>query len=430
MNAHAQNAHAQAGHPQNGQNRQAPESITVIGAGLAGHSVAKALRSQGFDGRLSIVGAEQHRPYDRPPLSKEFLLGVLGADELGLERIGEDLRADWRLGSSAIRLLPGDQHAVVLADGQQLISDAVVLATGSRVRRLPTGLVGVHTVRTLDDAQALKDELVPGARLVVVGAGFIGAEIAGVAQSLGLQVTVLEATDAPLSVPLGVEAGALVGSLHERNGVGLRCQAMVAGLTGADRVTGVELVGGEVLPADIVVVGIGAVADTDWLAGSGLELGSGGVLCDHTGATTLPGIYAVGDCAAWLDPVLGWHRRIEHWTDAKDRGPVVAAALLGTPLPASIRAPYFWSDQYGLKIQFAGRRSGDEEFRIESGSVEESSMLATYRRDGDLTAVLALGRQPGFMRLRKSLVVPMPRPAHRPAADDVASTHRAEQRIA
>lgn len=414
----------------NDRNRDAPGSVTVIGAGLAGHSVAKALRAQGFDGRLSIVGAEQHRPYDRPPLSKEFLLGVLGADDLGLERLGEDLQADWHLGSSATRLLPGDRHAIVLADGEQLISDAVVLATGSRVRRLPTRLAGVHTVRTLDDAQALKDELVPGARLVVVGAGFIGAEIAGVAQSLGLQVTVLEGTDAPLSVPLGVEAGTLLGSLHERNGVGLRCQAMVARLTGTDRVTGVELVGGEVLPADIVVVGIGAVADTDWLADSGLELGSGGVLCDHTGATTLPGIYAVGDCAAWLDPVLGWHRRIEHWTDAKDRGPVVAAALLGTPLPATIRAPYFWSDQYGVKIQFAGRRSGDEEFKIESGSVEESSMLATYRRHGDLTAVLALGRQPDFMRLRKSLVVPMPPSADAQAADGVARTYRAEQRIA
>lgn len=407
----------------------APRSVTVVGAGLAGHSVAKAMRAQGFDGRLQMVGAEQHRPYDRTPLSKEFLLGILGADDLGLERAGEDLHADWHLGRAATGLVTGERHTIELADGERLLSDAVVLATGSRVRRLPTNLAGVHTVRTLGDAQALKDELKPGARLVVVGAGFIGAEIAGGAQSLGLEVTVLEASEAPLSMALGARAGALVGSLHGRNGVSLRSQSTVAGLIGTDRVTGVELDGGEVLAADVVVVGIGAVADTDWLAESGLELESGGVLCDHTGATAVPGVFAVGDCAAWFDPVLDRHHRVEHWTDAKDRGPVVASALLGLPLPATIRAPYFWSDQYGVKIQFAGRRSREDEFRVESGSVDESSMLATYRRDGELTAVLALGRQPEFMRLRKSLVVPMPPAADRPADHDVSTACGAEQRI-
>ncbi len=391
-----------------------PRSVTVVGSGLAGHSTAKALRSNGYDGALTIVGAESHRPYDRPPLSKEFLLGILDESDLGLERAGEDLAADWRLETAAIGLETGaDGPVVSTSDGGRIPSDAVIIATGSRVRMLPAhrnGVAGVHTVRTLDDAIALKTELRPGARLVVIGAGFIGAEIAGVARSLGLEVTVLEAAVAPLAVPLGAEAGRLVGSLHERNGVRLRCEVAVAGLTGRDRVTGVELVDGEVLPADIVVVGIGAVADTDWLTGSGVEVGSGGVLCDRVGATRVRGVYAVGDCAAWLDPVLGWHRRIEHWTDSKDRGPVVAAALLGNPLPESVRAPYFWSDQYGVKIQFAGRRTGDEEFVIESGSMDDASMLAGYRRRGKLTAVLAVGRQPDFARLRKSLVTHLPLP--------------------
>ena len=401
---------------------QSPRSVTIVGAGLAGHSAAKALRAQGFDGTLTVVGAEPHRPYDRPPLSKEFLLGILDESDLGLERAGEDLAADWRLATAATGLETVDDGPVLTtADGERIASDALIIATGSRVRTLPAhsnGMAGVHTVRTLDDAIALKTELRPGARLVVIGAGFIGAEIAGVARSLDLKVTVLEAAAAPLAVPLGVEAGTLVGSLHERNGVRLRCEVSVTGLVGTHRVTGVELVDGEVLPADIVVVGIGAVADTDWLTGSGVELGSGGVLCDHTGATRIPGVYAVGDCAAWFDPVLGWHRRIEHWTDSKDRGPVVAAALLGNTLPASVRAPYFWSDQYGVKIQFAGRRTGDEEFVVESGSMDDASMLAGYRRRGELTAVLAVGRQPDFARLRKSLATRMPHSEAAPSVEE------------
>ena len=388
-------------------------SVLVVGASLAGHATARALRTQGFDGAITLVGDEPERPYDRPPLSKDFLAGRVAAADLALETPGEDLGVDWLLGTAATALDVADRR-VTLADGRTLTADAVVVATGSRARRLPGGtaahdLAGVHTVRTLADARALRAELLPGVRVVVVGAGFIGAEVASTVHGLGLDVTVVEAAPAPLAGPLGVELGLAVATLHQRNGVHLECGVPVAGLLGRDRVTGVELVDGTVLPADVVVVGIGSQANVDWLGSSGLDV-SAGVVCSSTGVAA-PGVWAVGDCSAWYDPHRGQAHRVEHWTDALERPVAMVRAMLGQPA-GTARAPYFWSEQYGVMIQFAGRHLGGEQVAIEAGSAETSDLLATYRRDGELVAVLGMNQPKLFTRARRSLPgTPLDRPA-------------------
>ncbi len=388
------------------------DSVVVVGASLAGHATVRALRQQGFDGRISVVGEEPERPYDRPPLSKEYLAGTLQEDHLGLEPPGEALGAEWILGVPAVSLDP-TARSVELADGRTLSGSAVVVATGSFARGWPTRLAGVHTVRTLADARRLREDLVPGARLVVVGAGFIGAEVASTAHSLGLDVTVIEAAPTPLSRQLGTELGRAVAGLHAANGVQLRCGVGVAALVGpgagarlgdSGRVTGVELVDHRVLPADVVVVGIGASPAVDWLRTSGLDL-SHGVVCDRRGATNAPGIWAVGDCSAWYDPVVGGPHRIEHWTDSRERPAHAVRALLGgaDQTPAPLRAPYFWSDQYSVRIQFAGHRRDDDELVIEDGTAEEANLLVTWRRDGAVVAVLGLNQTRAFTRHRKTL---------------------------
>ncbi|QNK82490.1 NAD(P)/FAD-dependent oxidoreductase [Nakamurella sp. PAMC28650] len=379
-------------------------SVTVVGAGLAGHATAKALRRQGFTGRLTIIGEERDRPYDRPPLSKEFLAGTMAEADLGLELPDEALDAQWVLGVRAVALDPATR-ILTLDDGDSVTSDAVVIATGSRARRMPGAPPGVHTVRTLADATALRAELVPGTRLAVIGAGFIGAEIASTAHALGLHVTVIEAAATPLAGPLGPEMGLIVAGLHTNHGVTLRCGTAVAGLLGDDRVTGVLLADGTQIAADVVVAGIGAVPTVEWLADSGIDI-SAGVVCNALGATSFPGIFAVGDCSAWFDDVRGGHHRIEHWTDSRDRPAVMVAGMLGSPPATSLRPPYFWSDQYGVKIQFTGRRDGTEDITIEAGSVETGDILAVYRRDGEPVAVLGLNQPKLFTRWRRQLSAP------------------------
>jgi NADPH-dependent 2,4-dienoyl-CoA reductase/sulfur reductase-like enzyme len=386
-------------------------AVTIVGAGLAGHASAKALRRQGFAGAITIVGDEHARPYDRPPLSKEFLAGTYTEAELALEPADEALDAEWLLGVRAASLDVAT-HTVHLDDGRSIASDVVIIATGSTARRMPGAPPGVFTVRTLADASALRRELRPGIKLAVIGAGFIGAEVASTASALGVDVTVIEAAATPLAGPLGPEMGLIVAGLHARHGVRLMCGVAVAGLLGDARVTGVLLADGTRVDADVVVAGIGAVPAVDWLDGSGIELAApefgGGIACDAVGSASAPGIYAVGDCSAWFDDARGRHHRIEHWTDSRDRPAVMVAAMLGAPLGTTLRAPYFWSDQYGVKIQFAGRRHGDEELTIEAGSAESDDLLVVYRRGGEAVAVLGMNQPRLFTRWRKQLSNPRP----------------------
>lgn len=381
-------------------------TVTVVGASLSGLYAARELRSQGFDGRLVIVGDEPHRPYDRPPLSKDFLAGRVDEDQLALTDAEEsaELDAEWLLGKRA-RGLDARGRTVLLDDGRTVSTDGVVIATGASARRLPgSRLGGVHTLRSLDDARALRDELGGGPRqVVVIGGGFIGAETASSCAALGHTVTVVEAAPLPLVPQLGAEMAAVCAALHGRGGADLVTGTGVAGLRGTTAVTGVELSDGRFLPADTVIVGIGATPNTAWLAGSTLALHDG-VLCDDGCVTALPQVVAVGDVAR----VGGI--RAEHWTSATEQPRVAVANLLaGRTLETAGSLPYFWSDQYGARIQFAGRRGDGDSVRIAEGELAdgapaEGGFLALYERDGRTTAVLSVDRPRPFMRARRELV--------------------------
>jgi len=380
-------------------------TVTVVGASLSGLYAARELRAQGFDGRLVIVGDEPHRPYDRPPLSKDFLTGRADEDQLALtdaEETGE-LDAEWLLGTRA-RGLDARGRTVLLDGGRTVSTDGVVIATGARARRLPgDDLAGVHTLRTLDDARALRAELTRGSRqVVVIGGGFIGAETASSCAALGHTVTVVEAAPLPLVPQLGAEMAAVCAALHRRGGVDLITGTGVAGLRGTVAVTAVELSDGRTLPADVVIVGIGATPNTGWLAGSTLALHDG-VLCDDGCVTPLPQVVAVGDVAR----VGG--ARAEHWTSATEQPRVAVANLLAGHTTQTLRSlPYFWSDQYGARIQFAGRRQDGDTVRITEGELadgtpSEGGFLALYERNGRTTAVLSMDRPRPFMRARREL---------------------------
>lgn len=375
----------------------------MVGASLAGLSAARSLRQRGYDGRLVVVGDEPHRPYDRPPLSKEFLAGTVGEADLALERDHEDLGAEWLLGTRATGL-DRTARTVRLADGREVRADGVVIATGAAARTLPgtEGLAGVHALRTLDDARALKDDLARGGRLVVIGGGFVGAEVASTAYALGLDVTVVEAAPTPLAGPLGESMGAVVSALHADHGVRLLCGVGVKGLSGERQVAAVLLEDGRSVPADTVVVGVGARPCVEWLEGSGIALDNG-VKCGADGRTSVAGVVAVGDCANWYDPYTGGHRRVEHWTGALERPDTAVATLLahGAREPGAPRPPYFWSDQYGVRIQFVGHAAGADSVTVEEGSTDDRSFLAVYRRAGRQVAVLGMNQPRLFTRARK-----------------------------
>ncbi|MFK4188854.1 NAD(P)/FAD-dependent oxidoreductase [Streptomyces sparsogenes] len=380
-------------------------TVAVVGASLAGLSAARSLRNRGYDGRLVVIGDEVHRPYDRPPLSKEFLAGAIGEADLALERDDEELGAEWVLGVRATGL-DRTERAIRLADGREVRADGVVIATGAAARTLPgtEGLAGVHVLRTLDDARALRDELARGGRLVVIGGGFVGAEVASTARALGLDVTVVEAAPTPLAGPLGEAMGRVLSGLHADHGVRLLCGVGVKGVGGERRVDSVLLEDGRGVPADSVVVGVGAKPCVDWLQGSGVALDNG-VKCGADGRTSLAGVVAVGDCANWYDPRAGIHRRVEHWTGALERPDTAVATLLahGATAPGTPRPPYFWSDQYGVKIQFAGHAAGADSVTVEEGATEDRSFLAVYRRAGRPVAVLGMNQPRLFTRWRKQL---------------------------
>jgi NADPH-dependent 2,4-dienoyl-CoA reductase/sulfur reductase-like enzyme len=382
--------------------------ITIVGASLAGLTTAQALRSGGFDGTITLIGDEDHEPYDRPPLSKQVLAGTRQAGDLALapgDRLA-DLDLDLRLGRRATEL-DLEHHEVGLLGGERVPFDAVVVATGATPRELPgtPELDGIHVLRTLDDALAIRRELEAGPRVVVVGAGFIGAEVASSARGLGLDVTVVEVLPVPLSHALGPVMGEVCAALHRDNGTDLRCGVAVAGFEGTERVEAVVLSDGTRLDADLVVIGVGVRPATDWLVGSGLDLADG-VVCDPMlRAVGAPVVHAAGDVARWHHPRYGEQLRIEHWTNAADQGRAVARDLLADPGSAEPFAPvpYVWSDQYKVKIQVLGRCRPDDAVSVVLGSVEEHRFVALYERDGMLHGALGFAMPGKLMRFNPLL---------------------------
>lgn len=377
----------------------------VVGANIAGLRAVEAARQTGFHGPVTLIGAEPYPPYNRPPLSKGFLRADTGAqaqyfrDE---ESLRSELAVDLRLGAPATALCT-DTRTIRVGD-EELPYSAAVLATGASARTLPgaSGLRGVHTLRTLDDARRIRTALVSGVRLVVVGAGFVGAEVACTAKELGAEVTVVEAAPTPLVRAVGSEMGAVLGSLLGRRGIALRCGALVEELQGTDRIESVRLADGTVLPADLVVVGIGADPATDWLAGSGLELDDG-VVCDRHLRTSAPGVYAAGDVARWFHPVLDRTVRLEHWTTAAEQGALAARNAVDPVTDTECcTVPYFWSDWGEHRIQFVGDPQADE-VRVVLGDAGSDSFLALYRRDERVIGALGLNQRRAVMRLRTAI---------------------------
>jgi 3-phenylpropionate/trans-cinnamate dioxygenase ferredoxin reductase subunit len=370
-------------------------AVTIVGASLAGYWAAETLRRDGFEGRISLIGDEHHAPYDRPPLSKKYLAGDLDDDRLALttaEKLA-GLQLDLRLGCSATGLDVAGRTLEV--GGVDEPFDGLVIATGTRCRTLPgtAGLAGVHTLRTRDDAAAIRDALADGARrLMVVGAGFIGAEVASTAIGRGVEVTMVEALEAPFGRVLGVEMGAVMADVHRHHGVDLRTGVGVDEVLGDDRVAGVRLADGATVDVDLLVVGIGVVPNTEWLEGSGLMLDNG-VVCDGT-CLAAPGVVAAGDVARWPNPRYGELMRVEHWDNAVQQGVHAARRLLQSDEEATSFAPvpWFWSDQYDRKVQLAGRPHPDDEVRVVAGSTAEHRFAAFYGRDGRFNAALGMNR--------------------------------------
>jgi NADPH-dependent 2,4-dienoyl-CoA reductase/sulfur reductase-like enzyme len=384
-------------------------TIAVVGASLAGLRAAETLRAEGYDGRIVLIGAEIHEPYDRPPLSKQLLAGTWGLDRVRL-RDPEKFAAlglDLRLGHTATAL-DAAGHSIDLDDGDRVEFDGCVVATGAQPRTLAgtAGLSGVHTLRTLEDCFALgADVSGERRRLVVVGAGFIGSEVAATCHGLGVEVTVVEALPVPLARVLGDGMGAVCAALHTDHGVDVRAGVGVSGLTTEEsparaRVNGVALVDGSVIPADVVVVGVGVSPTTQWLEDSGLEIDNG-VKADAT-LHAADDVVVAGDLARWFDERLGTETRIEHWTNAAEQGVAAARSLLAgrADAPTYSPLPYFWSDQYETKIQVIGHPHPDDEVIVVDGSVEERRFVAIYGRQGRVTAALGFSRPRQLMSLR------------------------------
>ena len=375
----------------------------IVGASLAGIRAAETLRRDGFDGPIAMVGDELHRPYDRPPLSKQVLAGEWAVERTALleDDAVDGLELDWHLGRRATRL-DLSRREVELDDGALLGFDGAIVATGARPRTIPTGgLTGIHTLRTMDDAMAIRAGFEAGPRVVVVGAGFIGAEVAATARMLGLDVTLVEAAPAPMERGLGRELGMVCADLHRDHGVDLRLGVGVEGFEGTGRVEAVRLSDDSTVPADLVVVGIGVVPNTDWLEGSGLTIDNG-VLCDET-CLAATGVVAAGDVARWPNRRFGEVMRVEHWDNAVEQGVAAARRLLvgegaGTPFEP---VPWFWSDQYDRKIQLAGRPNDADEVTVVTGAIDERRFAALYRRGDRLAAVFGMNRPRHVMQYRQ-----------------------------
>ncbi|MGH8963622.1 MAG: NAD(P)/FAD-dependent oxidoreductase [Jatrophihabitantaceae bacterium] len=380
--------------------------IVVVGASIAGVHAVEALRAEGFDGELTLIGAEDLLPYDRPPLSKAALTEEVSKPDLLLRP------ADWypaqgvdlRLGHAATRLdVPS--RSLRLADGTVLGFEGLVLATGSAAR-VPTNIVGdvaaIQVLRTARDSERLRERLVRGTHLVVIGAGFIGLEVAASARSLGVEVTIVEVGPAPLAAVLGAEVGGWFARLHARHGVSIRCRESVRALEADGARYRVHLVGGAILMADTVVAGVGATPATEWLHSSGLALAAGGVVCDGWLRTAVPSVVAAGDIAHWRNELFDAHMRVEHWTTAVEQGRFAALSLLDAADQPYAAPPYFWTDQFTARTRTIGRVSGAD--RVCILRADDESLVALYGRGERLQGAVCVNAPRALVAWRQAVV--------------------------
>lgn len=377
----------------------------IVGGGLAAARTAEQLRRAEYAGPVTIVSDEVHLPYDRPPLSKEVLRSEIDDTALKPREWYDEKDITLRLGQAATGVDTAAQ-TVTLADGTSLGYDELVIATGLVPRRIPTlpDLDGIRVLRSFDECMALRTHASSAKKAVVVGAGFIGCEVAASLRGLGVDVVLVEPQPTPLASVLGEQIGALVTRLHRDEGVDVRTGIGVAEVRGEGHVDTVVLSDGAEVPADLVVVGIGSHPATEWLDGSGIEVDNG-VVCDEAGRTSAPHVWALGDVASWRD-ATGHQVRVEHWSNVADQTRVVVPAMLGREVPSTVVVPYFWSDQYDVKIQCLGEPEATDTVHI----VEDDGrkFLAYYERDGALVGVVGGGLPGKVMKVRAKVAAAVP----------------------
>lgn len=387
--------------------------VVIVGAGLGGVRVAENLRSGGYGGPITLIGAEAHPPYDRPPLSKTVLLGTHDRVDLKPAQFFDESAITLRTGRAVTAVEPAD-HSVTLGSGtdaQTVRYDTLVLATGLTPRPFPGAPAGgMHVIRTVDDALALRAEAQTAHRAVVIGAGFIGCEAAASLRSLGLAVTLVEPAPSPLAAAVGPTIGNLVSRIHIANGVDVRCNTGVEAVVAqGDRVGAVRLSDGTEISADVVVVGIGSTPVVDFLAGSEIALATketgGGIACNEFGRTGTDDVYAVGDVANWRDHD-GYPVRVEHWNHTVEQAAVVAAHILGGSAAVVPSVPYFWSDQFDVKVQVLGWPKPTDDVHVVAD--DGKKFVAYFSRGGMLSAVAGGGKAGAVMKMRAKLQTPTP----------------------
>jgi NADPH-dependent 2,4-dienoyl-CoA reductase/sulfur reductase-like enzyme len=381
------------------------KGIVIVGGGLAAARTAEQLRRSEYTGPITIVSDEVHVPYDRPPLSKEVLRKEVDDVALKPREWYDEQNITLRLGSAAAGLDTAAQ-TVTLSDGAVIGYDELVIATGLVPRRIPAfpDLEGIRVLRSFDESMALREHATAAQRAVIVGAGFIGCEVAASLRSLGVDVVLVEPQPTPLAAVLGEQIGELVARLHRDEGVDVRLGVGVAEVRGDGHVDTVVLADGTELRADVVVVGIGSKPATEWLAGTGIEVDNG-VICDEAGRTSVPNVWALGDVASWRD-AMGHQARVEHWSNVADQARVVVPAMLGQDVPDIVVVPYFWSDQYDVKIQCLGEPEATDTVHV----VEDDGrkFLAYYERDGVLVGVVGGGMPGKVMKARGKIAAGAP----------------------
>ncbi|MCV7409508.1 pyridine nucleotide-disulfide oxidoreductase [Mycobacterium florentinum] len=381
------------------------KGIVIVGGGLAAARTAEQLRRSDYTGPVTIVSDEVHLPYDRPPLSKEVLRKEVDDVVLKPREFYDENNITLRLGAAATGLDTAAQ-TLTLSDGTSLGYDELVIATGLVPRRIPAfpDLDDIRVLRSFDESMALREHASEAQHAVVVGAGFIGCEVAASLRSLGVDVVLVEPQPTPLASVLGEQIGELVSRLHRGEGVDVRTGIGVAEVRGDGRVDTVVLSDGTELAADLVVVGIGSRPATEWLEGSGVDVDNG-VICDEAGRTTAPNVWALGDVASWRD-ATGHQARVEHWSNVADQARVVVPAMLGQEVPSIAVVPYFWSDQYDVKIQCLGEPEATDIVHL----VEDDGrkFLAYYERDGVVVGVVGGGLPGKVMKARGKIAAATP----------------------